>query len=510
MGLIGWQAPILIVAAFLLTAALVRPAIPRVRRRLRRVAFFSAAYLVALAVAYFGRYLPFDNVIAVASNVGGILGWIAIIEIAAIAVFKLILPRMGMDLPSIVADLSIGAALLVLVIAGLRQFGVEPSSIVTTSAVVTGILALSLQTTLGNVIGGVALQLDRSIRVGDWIQLENGRQGKVREIHWRHTVIETRDWDTIIVPNSSLLAANIIILGKRDGEPLQHRMWVYFNVDFRFRPSHVIRTAEEALQAAPSIHGMADVPPPNCVCLDFARDQRESYSLYAVRYWLTIIADDDPTSSRVRQRLFAALKRAGIPLAIPAAQLFVDQDSAERRMQKQQSDMEQRLAALGSIDFLELLDDNEREFVAKGLQPAQFSAGENIAVQGREAHWMYILTEGSAEVRISDGDQEQIVATLEAPTILGEMGLMTGEPRSATVVATSPVHTYRLYRDNFQQILSDRPQLVEAISKILATRAVELRSAREQLDISTREAQITDASTHLLSKISAFFGLSEG
>ena len=509
MGLISWQAAALIVVAFLLTAALVRPAIPRVRRRLRRAAFFSTAYLVAVAVAYFGNYLPIDGIVATAGNVGGILGWIAIIEISAIAVFKLLLPRLGLDPPSIVADLAIGAALFVLVIAGLRQFGVEPTSIVATSAVVTGILALSLQTTLGNVIGGVALQLDRSIRVGDWIQLENGRQGRVREIHWRHTVIETRDWDTIIVPNSSLLAANIIILGKREGEPLQHRMWVYFNVDFRFRPSHVIRTATEALQASPPIRGVAAHPLPNCVCLDFARDQRESYSLYAVRYWLTIIADDDPTSSLVRQRLFAALKREGIPLAIPAAQLFVDQDTAERRTQKLQSDTAQRLQALGTIDFLKVLDTDELEYVAAGLKSTQFSAGENITVQGREAHWLYILTEGTAEVRITAGDQEQTVANLEAPTIIGEMGLMTGEPRSATVVATSPVHTYRLHRDNFQQILNDRPQLIEAISRILATRDVELRSAKEQLDSSARNAQIEDASTHLLSKITAFFGLSE-
>lgn len=510
MGLISWQAALVIVAAFMLTAALVRPAIPRVRRRLRRAVFFSAAYLLALAVVYSGSYLPLDNVTSVASNVGGILGWIAIIEITAIAVFKLILPRLGMDLPSIVADLSFGAALFVLAMTGLRQFGVDPTSIVATSAVVTGILALSLQATLGNVIGGVALQLDRSIRVGDWIQLENGRQGRVREIHWRHTVIETRDWDTIIVPNSSLLAANIIILGKREGEPLQHRMWVYFNVDFRFRPSHVIRTAQEALQAPPGIRGVADHPKPNCVCLDFARDQRESYSLYAVRYWLTIIADDDPTSSLVRQRLFAALKRAGIPLAIPAAQLFVDQDSTERRIQKEKTDVAKRLQALKNIDFLKILDTDELEYVAAGLHPAEFSKGENIVEQGQETDWLYILTEGNAEVLVSSDGREQKVASLEAPAILGEMGMMTGEPRSATVVATSPVHTYRFYRGSFQQIVSDRPEILEVISKILVTREFELRAARDQLDASAREAQIDDASTHLLSKISAFFGLSEG
>ena len=107
------------------------------------------------------------------------------------------------------------------------------------------------------IVGGVALQLDHSIHEGDWLQLPDGTQGRVRAIQWRHTVVETRNWDTVIVPNASLLAQNIVILGKRSGKRLQHRMWVYFNVDFRFSPSHVIDVVRDALAAAP-IEGVAD------------------------------------------------------------------------------------------------------------------------------------------------------------------------------------------------------------------------------------------------------------
>lgn len=55
------------------------------------------------------------------------------------------------------------------------------------------VIGLSLQSTLGNVIGGLALQIDDSINEGDWIELENKQQGQVKQVRWRHTVIETRD-----------------------------------------------------------------------------------------------------------------------------------------------------------------------------------------------------------------------------------------------------------------------------------------------------------------------------
>lgn len=389
----------------------------------------------------------------------------------------------------------------------LSNFGVDATSIAATSAVVTGILAIGLQATLGNIIGGVALQLDRSIRLGDWIQLENGMQGRVQEIRWRHTVIETRNWDTLIVPNSSLLAANIIILGKRVGEPLQHRMWVYFNVDFRTNPSHVIDVVEEALQAEPAILNVAIHPKPNCVCLDFSGDNRESYAHYAIRYWLTEIQDDDPTNSLIRKRLYAALQRANIPLAIPAAQLFIDNDDSQRRAQKEQKNILARIDALNQIDFLSGLNEDERIVLALGLQLVLYSKGENIMIQNDKANWLYILTEGSAEVWVESGGKNSKVADIKSPTFVGEMGLMTGSPRTATIVATSDVYSYRLHRDTFQKVILQRPSIIKKISEILAIREVETNAIKNKLNEEAKNQKIAQTSVHMLTKISTFFGL---
>src|SRR5205823_1147384 len=90
-----------------------------------------------------------------------------------------------------------------------------------------------------------------AILLFDLVLLSSGQQGCISAIRWRHTVVETRNWDTIIVPNSVLLGENIVILGQRQDQPVQHRMWVYFNVDFRYSPEEVIHTVDDALQSTP-------------------------------------------------------------------------------------------------------------------------------------------------------------------------------------------------------------------------------------------------------------------
>ncbi|HEX7603702.1 MAG TPA: mechanosensitive ion channel family protein, partial [Polyangiaceae bacterium] len=389
----------------------------------------------------------------------------------------------------------------------MRRSGFDLTGLLAATTVVTSIMALSLQATLGNILGGVALQLDNSIHAGDWVKLENGKQGKVREIRWRHTVIETRDWDTVIVPNSALLGANIIILGKRDGERLQHRMWVYFNVDFRYPPADVIKTVEDALHAAP-IEGVAATPKANVVCMDFAKDNRDSFAYYAARYWLTDLPRDDPTSSRVRTRIYAALKRAGIPLAVPAAQLFVEQDDVSRRERKKLRELSTRLQALHGLEFLKPLKDAEREDVAGRLRYAPFAAGETITKQGALAHWLYIITHGVVEVHVSSDDgSDKIVATIKAPGFFGEMGLMTGEPRTATVIASSDVECFRLDKTDFERILTERPEIAAEMAHLLASRRVELQAAKEDLDAEAKQKRLDAEKTRILGTIQDFFGL---
>lgn len=488
-------------------AALLRLVPGAPRSRLRRSAVLFLLFVGVLFAVHPLRWAGAHAVAQGFATAASLLKVLLAINLAAITLFDLLLLRLvNWDYPDILHDLTVGAAYLVAIGWLLHRVGLNVTGIVATSAVVTAVIGLSLQATLGNVVGGLALQVDESIREGEWIEFENKVQGKVKKIRWRHTVIETRDWDTLIVPNGQLMGQTIKILGKRDGETVPHRMWVYFSVDFRFSPTEVIRIVEEALQGAP-IDNVMPEPPPNVVCSDLMRDHHDSYAVYAARYWIRELATDDPTQSAVRARIYTALKRAQIPLAMPAAALFLSHDEPERNERKRQKEIEFKRTALDAVDLFSRLSVEERTVVAESAKIAPFARGEVITRQGMGAHWLYILTRGKAEVRVRVDADERPVAVLEAPSFFGEMALMTGQPREATVVALTDVECLRVDKDDFQDILKRRPEIAQEISTILAQRRVELAAVREGLDADARNSRIVTERGRILTAIKGFFGL---
>ena len=184
-----------------------------------------------------------------------------------------------------------------------------------------------------------------------------------------------------------------------------------------------------------------------------------------MRYWLTDLAVDDPTNSAVRERIYAGLKRANIPLALPATAVFVSHDDADHRAAKLAREHERRVALLGKLEMFRDFTPDEHEALARRLIYAPFARNEVITHQGREAHWLYILARGEADVRFEDADgSTRKVGTLSAPDFFGEMSLMTGQPRSATVIAMTACDCYRLDKDAFQKILHERRELAVVVS----------------------------------------------
>lgn len=494
-----------VVLAFVIGAVVLSALKPAERPRIRNGLFLFLMSLMGLmVVASLGKYgatriNPAYRWLRWASL---LFHWLALVNLTSIFIFEVVLDPLRFKPPRIMRDLLLAFAYVITAITLLSKVGeVDLTGIVATSAVLTAVIGLSFQDTLGNMMGGMALQMERAIAVGDWIRIDN-QEGLVKEIRWRHTAIETRNWDTIIIPNSVLMRSQVTVLGRRSGAPRQHRQWVHFNVDFRYSPSEVVDLVETALRAEP-IPNIANAPAPNCVLMDF----KESFASYAVRYWLTDLAVDDPTNSIVRTRIYFALRRAGIPLSIPAQTLFVTADDLERRERKGVEEIADRVTTLRQIELFRTLTDDERQALAGRLRVAPFSRGEAMTRQDAEAHWLYVITKGDAEVRVSvDGSGvSDSVATLHAGDFFGEMGMMTGERRAATVMALSNVECYRLDKEGFHDILQRRPEIAEDISQVLARRRVELDAAREDLNEEAKRARMKYHQTDLLARIKRFF-----
>ncbi|MBI4422821.1 MAG: mechanosensitive ion channel family protein [Elusimicrobia bacterium] len=474
------------------------------RRRLAAAGLLGLAAAASLALAAALRQAGFEAAPAFrALRVAGFLGVsLAAVNLSGVLAFGAVLPRLRVALSPLGRDLILAVAYVTCVLTVLGAAGVRLSGLIATSAAMTAILAFSLQDTLGNLLGGMVLQLERTLEPGDWVRV-GAEEGIVREIRWRQAKIETNAGDTLVIPNSVLMKGIVTVVGRRSGKPRQRRLDVAFNVAYDHAPSEVIGAVGEGLKADPPA-GVDLAPPPCCVIADF----KENHVAYAVFYWISEMSDPHGTRSGVRGRVYYSLARAGIRLAVARQALVSVQGDAAARRGSRERELARRMTVLRGIDLFASLNDEELAALAERLRPSPFSKGEVITRQGDTGHWLYIINRGVGEVRLEDeAGRSHPVARLGPGDFMGEMALMTGEPRSATVSAATDVDCYRLDRDAFKEVLGRRPEIAEHISAVLASRKTALESARESAGRSARPATLRQAQDDLLSRIRRFFAL---
>ena len=436
---------------------------------------------------------------AIAADVSSVLSGIVVIRLAVILFFRGLLRAARVRPARIVEDLATAALVVGWCFAWMRLSGMKPENLFATSAVVTAVIAFAMQDTLGNVVGGTLLQLDRSIRVGDWVRIDDV-SGRVAEIRWRHTAIETRNGETVVIPNGWLLKNRFTVVGSRSAQAAPWRRVVHFNVDLSAAPGDVCRTLEDSVRNA-LIEDVASDPGPSAVLMEVGA----RYGVYWLRYWLTNPARDDPTDSQVRAHALAALQRAGMRLGAPyQEQLDIRDDDARRAAQSQQ-ELRHRIDALARVELFGALSQAEREALARHLVYAPFVAGDVMTRQGAMAHWLYLVIAGEADVWLDAAGGRERIATIASGGVFGEMGMMTGEARSATVTARTDVVCYRLDKEGFGQIIRGRPDIAEAISRVLAKRQSQLQDRRTSAELSALQPR----QDHILGRVRAFFGLEE-
>ena len=153
----------------------------------------SLALLRLGLLAVGGGHLAFGRVMAVLSTFFVAMGAVGTL---VMGMFEILPARANVHFPLLLRDLILVLAFVVVLFGVLGQSGVDVTSMVTTSAVLTAILGLALQSTLTNLLAGILLHMDRSLGVGDWVQFGE-RKGCIMEIRWRSTVLRTTDGEVM-------------------------------------------------------------------------------------------------------------------------------------------------------------------------------------------------------------------------------------------------------------------------------------------------------------------------
>jgi len=438
------------------------------------------------------------TIAGVLADASTVLVGVVLIRMVGILVFRIVLPAVRVAPARIVEDLVTAGLAIAWGLVWLRLAGVDLGSLITTSAVITGVVAFSMQETLGNILGGLVLQLDQSIRVGDWMKVED-TSGRVVEIRWRYTAVETRNRETVVIPNGWLVKNRFTLVGSRaDASPLWRR-WLWFELDVAHPPVRVCEILVKSVTDA-EIPNVARDPPPTAVLMKV----EHGIGRYALRYFLDDPRPDDVTDSVVRAHALASLTRHNIPIASPREERLLIKDNEAHRAAQHAKEIARRQAALARVDLFATLSEAERAELAEHLVYAPFVKGDTITRQGAVAHWLYLVVSGEADVWIDAGGERAHVATLIPGSVFGEMGLMTGEPRRATITARSDIECYRLDKAGFEKVLRSRPDIAGDISGILASRNTELAVRRESAGIAGKR---TSPGEDILAKIRSFFGL---
>jgi small-conductance mechanosensitive channel/CRP-like cAMP-binding protein len=479
--------------------------LPSERLRLARLTVLFVVSATAVFVLERASNTDLGAVLTVVRAVAAFFAGVCIIRTAGILLVRVALVRLHYSPPRILQEVVAVIAMAAWGIVLLRNEGVDPTSLITTSAVLTAIVGLSLQDTLGNLLGGLALQSDHSIKVGDWIQVDS-TAGQVVEINWRHTSIETNNWETMIVPNSQLVKNRFVALGRYGDGPVQHRRTLPFYVDAEREPHEVIEAVEDSLRRM-DLPGVAKTPLPECLLLDLA----ESPVRYAASYWLSNLASPNPTDSSVRVQTYLALERAGISVAVPSRTVRMHEETAEDLELRRNTETDRRVVALRAVDLFERLEDDDLVWLAGRLTEAPYLVGDTLVRQGAPSRRLYIIVHGTADVFIEGSEPGRVrIAELGPGMIFGEMGMMTDEPRTATVVARTKMLTYRLDREGFRDLLHRRPDVADHIAEVFAVRRVELDSVRESLQSASGDRGMSTKRYALGATIRHLFGLADG
>jgi CRP-like cAMP-binding protein len=305
----------------------------------------------------------------------------------------------------------------------------------------------------------------------------------------------TNDLVEVIVPNAMLARAPI----RNYSRPSTvSRRLVTVQGPYAASPERVHEAILAALVDAPSV--LSD-PAPWVQTRSFGDSGVE----YGVYFFTSDFASRDAVDGRVRDRVWYALQRAGIQVPFPVRNVHVHQVSDDSVERDHAADLERRERILRCVDFLDVLPPDARRALVGSARVRLYAPDELVVRQGETSTELFIIERGEVVVETGRPGSTVAVARLGAKKFFGEMGLMTGEARSASVRAVTECELLVVDHEAFQGVLAAHPEVVGRMSELLAVRQAEL----EQAVASKRPRQDLpeDRSKRLISQIKDFFKL---
>lgn len=411
---------------------------------------------------------------------------------------KLVSRRIGTQVPALLKIISafvIGSIILSIVITSV--YGKSLTAFLALSGGIGLVLGIALQHSIVDFFSGIILHLERPFKLGDFIMLNNTRLaeapliGKVDSIDWRTTRLIKTDGNTVIVPNNQFTR---LVLTNFDLPLEQSRMEIEYCIGFEFDTERVI---DIILTALFSVEGILDYKQPKVkvsrVTLNGA--------IYQVRYWV-FPTKLSPGRSRdyVNRAVIKYLRYAGITMAYEKTDIY--HSPMEARLHNPD---ELKRTLIRNIPIFKSLSEDNLNFLNNELIERNYHKGVNIVNEGDRGDAMFMVSEGFASVIVQgESDIEpKVVGKIGPGQFFGEMSLVLGEPRSATVRAEKECKLYEMNKKTLKSLFERDANLLSHIVKVIDDRKQKNENILNQSDQDGQEVR----QKNLMEKIEDFFKL---
>jgi small-conductance mechanosensitive channel/CRP-like cAMP-binding protein len=340
------------------------------------------------------------------------------------------------------------------------------------------VLAFATQNLLGGVIAGMSLQINKPYRVGDWLQVGD-HFAEVMEINWRSTRLRTNDAIYLDIPNNEIIRQTIVNLHY----PQQlHAMRIVVGVDYNTPPNKV---KDALLQATLHAEGVQKDPEPKIFLKDFG----DFAISYEIKFWMLSHQNYNNICDAIRTNIWYKFKRQKITIPFPIRTLELSRKPAT----KPQEEHTQARAILEGEPLFSCLTGEQIDVLLRNSRTVRFGRGEKIIEQGAEGASMFVLLHGAAAVTVSQDGSMIRVGSLRMGNCFGEMSLLTGERRTATVRAEDDCEVVEIAKPAMAAVLRDAPECATQLCELLASRKMEmegiLKDAHQSVVAETTERE---------------------
>ena len=424
-----------------------------------------------------------------------VIGSIAISRVLIWLVLEL-MPRFRIlpNSPRILRDTLFILCSGILIVLSLQQHSrIDLVGLITTSAVLTAVLGLAAQDPLKDLIGGLSLQVEKVIREGDWIEIDN-QIGQVESISWRDTELRSRNGSRLVLPHSSVSSRsirNFTSFGAYGNKLL-------IGLDYSFPPHQAKAMMRKISNNHPSI---LDSPKTIIRIHEF----EESTIVYEWLIWHESFSDRLTIRGDLQEQLWYSLKREGLSFPFPVRDVRMKEEASAKDKAKTRIDKSQTriVNLLEKNELFSALSKNQLLNIFSLSTVHDYGEGEIIVAEGDPGESLFMILDGQVSISKKDlitGDIN--VAKLSSGEIFGEMTLFIGAPRSATVRSSTAVEVLEVHRSAIAELMEHEPVLLERFGQMISRRQTQLESL-QTVQIQTSRMDIIDRMRTLFSNILA-------